>query len=117
MHPRPTWQETYVGGSPEEERRMFGDLARDILDVQLRTKKKAKAGEVQRAFHAKALLGVENARLQILPDDRHAVSGRILSAGRRVSGQRSSVERQWRPAGRPQARHARRGRAREGLGW
>jgi Animal haem peroxidase/Catalase len=68
MHPRATWQEKYAGGSPEAERRLFADLARDILDVQLKIKKKANAGEVQRAFHAKAVLGVENAKLQVLPE-------------------------------------------------
>jgi len=68
MHPKTNWQEKFIDGSPEAERRLFIELARDILDVQLMNKKKGKASEVQRAFHAKAILGVTNAKLAVLPN-------------------------------------------------
>ena len=69
------WRERYVGGSPEAERRIFEKLARDMMLVQLRVKKTTGAGEVDRAFQAKTILAVENARLRFnddLPDDLRA---------------------------------------------
>ncbi len=67
MPKRNAWRERYEGGSAEAERLIFAELARDIMDVQLANKKKARASEVQRAFHAKSILGVANAMLQINP--------------------------------------------------
>ncbi|WP_203863284.1 peroxidase family protein [Planobispora rosea] len=64
--------ERYVGGSPEAERVIFEGLARDLMRVQLKIKKRSGAASVDRAFHAKAILGVEDARLrfhQDLPGD------------------------------------------------
>jgi hypothetical protein len=66
--PKENWQERYAGGSPEAERLAFSELARDILDIQLKNKKTAKAGEVQRTFHAKCVLGVDDAKLRVLAD-------------------------------------------------
>ncbi|MEO3786357.1 peroxidase family protein [Actinocorallia sp. B10E7] len=60
--------ERYAGGSPEFERRLFERLARDLMMVQLKVKKRSGARSVDRAFHAKGLLGVENARLRFRPD-------------------------------------------------
>src|SRR3954447_22721299 len=60
--------ERYVGGSPEVERVHFEKLARDIMRVQSKIKKRGRAAEIERAFHAKAILGVENARLTFRPD-------------------------------------------------
>lgn len=60
--------ERYVGGSPEAERVHFEKLARDIMRVQLKIKKRSGAAGIERAFHAKAILGVENARLTFRPD-------------------------------------------------
>jgi len=57
-----TWTETYEG-SPENERLVFDQLARDIMGVQLKTQKAAKAGAVQRTFHAKAGVAVQDAKL------------------------------------------------------
>ncbi|MFD0855824.1 hypothetical protein ACFQ07_26515, partial [Actinomadura adrarensis] len=57
--------ERYVGGSPEAERVHFEKLARDIMRVQLKIRKRARkrttAAGIDRAFHAKAVLAVENA--------------------------------------------------------
>src|SRR5712664_778872 len=60
--------ERYVGGSPEVERVLFEKLARDLMLVQLKIKKRSGAAGIERTFHAKAILGVENARLRFHPD-------------------------------------------------
>ena len=60
--------EKYAGGSAEAERLIFAALARDLLDVQLANKKSGKSREVLRAFHAKATLGVTNAKLTVTKD-------------------------------------------------
>ncbi|GAA2725601.1 peroxidase family protein [Actinocorallia aurantiaca] len=60
--------ERYACGSPEFERRLFDRLARELMMVQLKTKKRSGARTVDRAFYAKGLLGVEDARLRFLPD-------------------------------------------------
>lgn len=70
------WRERYEGGGAEAERLIFAELARDIMDVQLANKKKVRASEVQRAFHAKSILGVANATLLINPSiPRHLQVG------------------------------------------
>lgn len=64
--------ERYVGGTPEIERAIFEKLARDLMLVQLKIKKRGGAAGVERTFHAKAILGAENARLRFhpgLPED------------------------------------------------
>jgi Animal haem peroxidase/Catalase len=63
-----SWSERYAGGSPEAERLLFAALARDLLDVQLANKKRGKSSEVQRAFHAKTILGVTDAMLTVAKD-------------------------------------------------
>ncbi|GAA2411184.1 hypothetical protein GCM10010191_20320 [Actinomadura vinacea] len=70
--PRAARYERYVGGTPEVERAMFDKLARDLMRVQLKIKKRSGAAGIERTFHAKAILGVENARLRFhhdLPED------------------------------------------------
>ncbi|MFF3468536.1 hypothetical protein ACWCQN_41140 [Streptomyces sp. NPDC001984] len=63
--------EQYVSGSPEAERLICERLARDLLRVQLKVKERSGSAAIQRTFHAKAVVGVENARLRFhddLPD-------------------------------------------------
>jgi hypothetical protein len=64
--------ERYVGGTPETERVLFEKLARDIMRVQVKIQKRARkrttAAGIDRAFHAKAILGVENAGLRFRAD-------------------------------------------------
>ncbi|GAA2278321.1 hypothetical protein GCM10010145_59290 [Streptomyces ruber] len=59
--------ERYAGGDPEAERREFEDLARDMMRVQARNRRAA-GGGIARALHAKAPVGVENARLRFHDD-------------------------------------------------
>jgi hypothetical protein len=60
--------ERYVGGTPEAERVIFEKLADDLMRVQLKIKERSGAAHIERTFHAKAILGVENARLRFHPD-------------------------------------------------
>jgi hypothetical protein len=62
------WRERYEGGSAEAERLIFDGLACEIMDVQLANKKRERAGDIQRTFHAKSALGVTNAKLRVLSD-------------------------------------------------
>ncbi|MFD6289617.1 peroxidase family protein [Streptomyces sp. NPDC060205] len=59
--------EHYEGGSPEAERLVFDRLARELMDVQVKNRRAA-GGGTARAIHAKAPLGVENARLRFHDD-------------------------------------------------
>lgn len=59
--------ERYEGGSPEAERQVFERLAKDLMAVQLKNRR-ADGGRITRAFHAKAPLAVENARLRFHND-------------------------------------------------
>ncbi|ROO86055.1 catalase [Actinocorallia herbida] len=66
------WYERYVGGTPEIERAKFAELAKDLMRVQLKIKKRTGAAGVMRTFHAKAILAVEDATLEFardLPED------------------------------------------------
>ena len=64
------WAEEYQGGSPEAERLVFNQLAKEIMRVQLKNQKSASARgvphPVDRAFHAKSTLAVEDAELRFL---------------------------------------------------
>ncbi|MEV7614239.1 peroxidase family protein [Streptomyces sp. NPDC089799] len=60
--------ERYVGGTPEAERQVFRRLVDDLLRVQLKLKKRSRAASIERTFHAKAVLGVNNARLRFRDD-------------------------------------------------
>ena len=59
--------EQYEGGSPEAERLVFDRLARELMEVQVKNRR-AGGGGISRAFHAKASVGVENARLRFHDD-------------------------------------------------
>jgi hypothetical protein len=58
------WREVYWGGSAEAERVHFEKLAVGILEVQARVKKRSGAGDINRAFHAKAIVATANAELR-----------------------------------------------------
>ncbi|GII85364.1 hypothetical protein Ssi03_33540 [Sphaerisporangium siamense] len=68
MAPAAMWHERYVGGNPEAERQIFEKLAQDLMLVQLKTKKTTGAADIARAFQAKTILAVENARLTFRDD-------------------------------------------------
>ncbi|MEU1149109.1 peroxidase family protein [Streptomyces sp. NPDC005863] len=63
--------ERYLGGSPQAEHRLFQRLAVELMKVQEKNRRAAKGAGIERTLHAKAALGVENARLRFhddLPD-------------------------------------------------
>jgi hypothetical protein len=64
------WTETRAGGDAEAERLEFEELARDIMRLQLTSAKKASAHGVphgvDRAFHAKSTLALDDAELDFL---------------------------------------------------
>ena len=66
--PKNAWSERYEGGSPEAEQRLFAGYVQEILRLQLKYKKKSASNSLERASHAKMLLGVSNARLRVLPE-------------------------------------------------
>jgi len=66
------WSERYAGGSPEAESTQFEALARGIIEVQSKVRKRISGHGVPhaiaRAFHAKATLAVDDAELRFRDD-------------------------------------------------
>ncbi|MCF3121368.1 catalase [Streptomyces arenae] len=60
--------ERYMGGSPEAERRLFERLAVELMKVQEKNRRASRSAGLERTVHAKAALGVENARLRFRDD-------------------------------------------------
>ncbi|MEV5981577.1 peroxidase family protein [Streptomyces sp. NPDC052114] len=60
--------ERYMDGSPEAERRLFERLAVELMKVQERNRRASRSAGLERTLHAKAALGVENARLRFRDD-------------------------------------------------
>src|SRR4051812_754911 len=64
--------ERYEGGSEQAELLVFEELARDLMLAQEKNRRARNAATVDRAFHAKTVMGVANAHLRIrrdLPED------------------------------------------------
>ncbi|TGQ22487.1 hypothetical protein, partial [Mesorhizobium sp. M00.F.Ca.ET.216.01.1.1] len=62
-----SWREI-PQGSAEDERLLFEKLAQDMMHVQLKTKQRAKAAGIQRAFHAKPIFASIDATLRFNED-------------------------------------------------
>ena len=66
------WKEEYSGGSAEAERYEFEQLARDIMQIQTTVRKQISdhgvPPPIQRAFHAKATVAVDEAMLRFNAD-------------------------------------------------
>jgi hypothetical protein len=68
------WEEKYLGSSPEREAEVVRQLAGRIMAVQAALRARAAAPAIDRAFHAKGLVGVTNAEFRVrddLPPDLH----------------------------------------------
>ncbi|MEW2303828.1 hypothetical protein AB0958_28330 [Streptomyces sp. NPDC006655] len=102
------WREIHHGGSPEAEEAHFRDLADVIVGVQRTNKQKSGSQVSRRTFHAKIVVGVDNAELAFrtdLPSDLRAGdfnAGARLPAVVRLSNASGTV----RPDGSPDLRGA-----------
>lgn len=65
----PDWGERYLGGSPEKEAELLRAFAEQIQHVQERNRGR-ESEPIRRAFHAKALAGIVNARFTVADDVR-----------------------------------------------
>ena len=112
------WRETPVGGSPEAERLEFDRLAREIMRVQLKTAKTASAHGVphgvDRAFHAKSTLAVDNAELRFLDLPEELRAG-FAQPGAVVPDRGPVLQRVGNTSGGHRAGPARSGAARAGV--
>src|SRR3954447_11142579 len=90
------------GGSVAAERALCDQLGKRIMLVQLKNQKKAKAPGVARAFHAKTVLGVENARLRVLDDIPPDLCAGFVQPG----AEYPTTVRLSNASGTPQADHA-----------
>jgi hypothetical protein len=63
----PPWREFYQGGSPEAEWEHFRQLASAIVDVQRDNQQNSGRPALRRTFHAKIVVGVDNAELARQP--------------------------------------------------
>ncbi|MET0415385.1 MAG: peroxidase family protein [Actinoplanes sp.] len=63
---KPLWRETYLGGSPEAERRLFARLARQIMQAQLKNRRASGGGPIVAGFQAKGTYAVDDAELRFL---------------------------------------------------
>ena len=70
-----TWAENNSGQRAEAERLEFDRLAIDIMRAQLKARKAAGASAVDRAFHAKALLAVDQATVTFRSDLPKGLAG------------------------------------------
>jgi len=74
------WTESYLGGSPEREEELVRRFADQIHEVQRRNRKRF--GEpIRRAFHAKLLAGIGDARVEISHDLRPELATGMLAPG------------------------------------
>lgn len=76
--------ETYQGGA-EAERLMFERLAADMLRVQYKTRKYAKAPDIQRAFHSRAVFAAVDAELTFVDDLPEDLRVGFAQPGKRYS--------------------------------
>ena len=60
------WREKYDQDDPEKERITFEALARNIMRVQVKIRKRNRTGGIQRTFHAKSILAVKGAELRFI---------------------------------------------------
>ena len=62
------WREVYQGGSPEAEQEHFRRLAGAIVGVQRENQENSGAPVPRRTFHAKIVVGVDNAEFAVVDD-------------------------------------------------
>ncbi len=92
------WQEHYLGGSPNTEASLVKKWAKQIQEIQFWLRNKKKDSVIRRAFHAKMLAGVSNAKFRIRDDIPiplqvgFFVPGREYNADVRFSSANGSIQ-------------------------
>jgi hypothetical protein len=74
------WTESYLGGSPEREEELVRRFAEQIHEVQRRNRKRG-VEPMRRAFHAKLLAGIGDARVEISRNLRPELRTGMLAPG------------------------------------
>ena len=87
------WAENNTGQRAELERLEFNRLAIDIMRAQLKARKAAGAAAVDRAFHAKSLLAVDQATVTFRSDLPQRAGDRVCQARRILSRDHPHFER------------------------
>jgi len=82
--PPALWREVYQGGSPEAEQQHFRQLAATIVDVQRENQQSSGASSARRTFHAKIVVGVEDAELAVADDLAAELSAGHFTPGARL---------------------------------
>ncbi|MGW5056174.1 hypothetical protein ACWEQ2_02550 [Streptomyces sp. NPDC004096] len=80
----PNWREIHHGGSPEAEEAHFRELADAIVGVQRTNKQKSGSQVSRRTFHAKIVVGVDNAELAFRDDLPADLRAGDFTAGARL---------------------------------
>lgn len=102
------WREIYHGGSQEAEEAHFRDLADVVVGVQRTNKRRSGSQVSRRTFHAKIVVGVDNAELAFRTDLPSGLQAGDFTAGARLPAivRLSNASGTVRPDGSPDLRGA-----------
>jgi len=82
--PQPPWREIYQDGSEQAEQDHFRELADRIVGVQRESERKSGSPAARRTFHAKIVVGVDNAELAFPADLPAGLSAGDFTPGARL---------------------------------
>lgn len=80
----PGWREIYLEGSPEAEEAHFRDLADIVVGLQRTNRRESGSRVSRRTFHAKIVVGVDNAELAFRADLPDGLGAGDFTAGARL---------------------------------
>lgn len=105
---QPSWREIYQGGSEQAEQDHFRDLADRIVGVQQENERRSGSHAARRTFHAKIVIGVDNAELAFPADLPAGLRAGDFTAGARlpVTVRLSNASGAIRPDSSPDLRGA-----------
>src|SRR5579875_2225114 len=81
---QPSWREFYQGGSEQAEQDHFRDLADRIVGVQQENERRSGSHAARRTFHAKIVIGVDNAERAFPADLPAGLRAGDFTAGARL---------------------------------
>jgi hypothetical protein len=82
--PQPPWREIYQDGSEQAEQDHFRELADRIVGVQRENERKSGSPAARRTFHAKIVVGMDNAELAFPADLPAGLSAGDFTPGARL---------------------------------